>query len=161
MVKARDPEDRANEIARILRPLGNGPLTKAQALTAAQLLDVHWTTVYRLRRRFLANPVTGAVMPDRGPKTGGRRPNERAELIIDEVLTSWLPKQRQLAHPLSDLTLEIRRRCTTAGVQPPSRSSVVRRWVAHREADNLAEASKRTAIPGKLRGAPSARRRPG
>ncbi|WP_250517726.1 Mu transposase C-terminal domain-containing protein [Caballeronia sp. INDeC2] len=149
MVKARDPEDRANEIARVLRPLGNGPLTKAQALTAAQLLDVHWTTVYRLRRRFLANPVTGAVMPrDRGPKTGGRRLNERAELIIDEVLMRWLPKQRQLAHPLSDLTLEIRRRCTTAGVQPPSRSSVVRRWVAHREADNLAEASKTTATPG-------------
>lgn len=149
MVKTRDTEDRANEIARVLRPLGNGPLTKAQALTAAQLLDVHWTTVYRLRRRFLADPVTSAVMPrGRGPKTGGRRLNERAELIVDEVLTSWLPKQRQLAHPLSDLTLEIRRRCTTAGVAPPSRSSVVRRWVAHREADNLAEASKTTASPG-------------
>jgi len=149
MVKARDTEDRANEIARVLRPLGKEPLTKAQALTAAQLLDVHWTTVYRLRRRFLADPVTSAVMPrGRGPKTGGRRLNARTEVIVDEVLTSWLPKQRQLAHPLSDLTLEIRRRCTTAGVQPPSRSSVVRRWVAHREADNLAEATKTTASPG-------------
>jgi putative transposase len=149
MVKANESEDRENTVARVLRPLGSGPLTKAQALKAAQLLDVHWTTVYRLRRRFLANPVASAVKPrERGPKTGGRRLSERAELIVDEALTIWLPRQRQLAHPLSDLTLEIRRRCAAAGVTPPSRSSVVRRWVAHREADSLEQASKPTAAPG-------------
>jgi putative transposase len=150
LVKARDTDDRANEIARVLRPLGKEPLTKAQALTAAlnclmcigppsiALGDVFWPI------RSLARSCLVA----RGPKTGRRRLNERAEVIVDGVLTNWLPKQRQLAHPLSDLTREIRRRCTTAGMQPPSRSSVVRRWIAHREANNLAEASKSTASPG-------------
>jgi putative transposase len=92
MVKANDSEDREIKVARVLRPLGSGPLSKTQALKAAQLLDVHWTTVYRLRRRFLANPVASAVKPrERGPKTGGRRLSERAELIVDEALTIWLP----------------------------------------------------------------------
>src|SRR5258708_14663124 len=110
MVKAYESEDRENTVARVLRPLGSGPLTKAQALKAAQLLDVHWTTVYRLRQRFLVNPVASAVKPrERGPKTGGRRLSERAELIVDEALPIWLPRQRQLAHPLSDRTLEMRR----------------------------------------------------
>jgi putative transposase len=149
MVKVKESEDRANTVARVLRPLGNGPLTKAQALKAAQLLDVHWTTVYRLRQRFLANPVTSAVKPrERGPKTGGHRLSERTEMIVDEVLMTWLPRQRLLAHPLTDLTFEIRSRCAAAGVTPPSRSSVLRRWVAHREAESLEQASKSATVPG-------------
>ena len=46
--------EREIKIASVLRPLGNGPLTREQAPLAAQLLNVHWTHVYRLRRRFLA-----------------------------------------------------------------------------------------------------------
>ncbi|TCW78892.1 transposase [Burkholderia sp. SRS-46] len=149
MRKADGSEAREITVARILRPLGNGPLTKAQALKAAQLLDVHWTTIYRLRRRFLANPVASAVKPrGRGPKTGGRRLGARAEAIIDEVLTTWLPRQPPLAHPLSDLVLEIRRRCTAAGVTPPSRNSVDRRWTAHREIAVLELAGKTASAPG-------------
>ncbi|WP_304993847.1 Mu transposase C-terminal domain-containing protein [Burkholderia plantarii] len=118
-------------------------------MKAGQLLGVHWTTVYRLRQRFLANPVASAVKPrGRGPKAGGRRLGARAEAIIDEVLTTWLPRQPQLAHPLSDLVLEIRCRCAAAGVTPPSRNSVDRRWTAHREIASLELASKTASIPG-------------
>ncbi|MEQ5844265.1 Mu transposase C-terminal domain-containing protein (plasmid) [Paraburkholderia acidicola] len=149
MATTKESEDRAATVARVLRPLGNGPLTKAQALKAAQLLDVHWTTVYHLRQRFLANPVTSAVKPrERGPKTGSRRLSERVEIIVDEVLTTWLPRQRLLAHPLTDLTLEIRSRCAAAGVTPPSRSSVLRRWAAHREAEGSKQASNPVPAPG-------------
>ncbi|MDR6504254.1 hypothetical protein J2785_007455 [Burkholderia ambifaria] len=150
MLKANGREAREITVARILRPLGNGPLTKAQAMKAAQLLDVHWTTVYRLRQRFLTDPVASAVKPRaRGPKMGGRRLSDRAEAVIDEVLTTWRPRQRLLAHPLTDLTLEIRWRCAAVGVTPPSRNSVARRWTAHRETENLEQASsKSVAAPG-------------
>jgi putative transposase len=43
---------RAGQVAAVLRPLGHGPLSRAQAVVAGNLLGVHWTTVYRLRRRF-------------------------------------------------------------------------------------------------------------
>ncbi|KUY50660.1 MULTISPECIES: Mu transposase C-terminal domain-containing protein [unclassified Burkholderia] len=135
--------DRETIIADLLRPLGTRPLSKTQALQAAKLLDVHWTTVYRLRKRFLADPVASAVKPrERGPKVGSRRLGSRAEMIIDEVLTHWLPGQRLLAHPLADLTLEIQRRCCEIGVTPPGRRTVSRRWAAHREAENLAHPTK-------------------
>lgn len=49
--------NRELKIAEILRPLGTGPLSRQMAMRAAQLLNVHWTSVYRLRRRFLAHPV--------------------------------------------------------------------------------------------------------
>ena len=52
------------QIARILRPLGQAPMTRAQAERAGQLLHVHWTTVYRLRRRFLRDPVTTSLVPN-------------------------------------------------------------------------------------------------
>lgn len=54
---------RAAKIASVLRPLGNGVLSRQQAERAAQLLGVHCTTVYRLRRRFLADPVVSTLEP--------------------------------------------------------------------------------------------------
>jgi hypothetical protein len=44
---------RAAQVAAVLRPIGRGPLSRAQAMLAGRLLGVHWTTVYRLRRRFV------------------------------------------------------------------------------------------------------------
>jgi transcriptional regulator of acetoin/glycerol metabolism len=65
---------RAAKVAAVLRPLGQGPLTRDQAVAAGNLLGIHWTTVYRLRRRFLADPVTSAMSASsRGPKPGGRK----------------------------------------------------------------------------------------
>jgi putative transposase len=57
MADPNETSSRAAKIADVLRPLGRGPLSKEQAVFAADLLGVHWTTVYRLRRRFLADPV--------------------------------------------------------------------------------------------------------
>ena len=65
--------EREAKIASLLRPLGNGPMTRKQAALAGKSLDVHWTNVYRLRRRFLANPVASSVAHKRhGPKPGNR-----------------------------------------------------------------------------------------
>jgi putative transposase len=144
MASSDETNSRARKVAAVLRPLGRGPLTRVQARRAGQLLDVHWTTVYRLRQRFLADPVISALDPQhRGPTPGGRRLSPAVDDIIEEVVQRWLPAQRQLAHPATDLVLEIRRRCVAARLEPPSRSTVARRWSEHREQDAL----RRAALP--------------
>ncbi|KWR88391.1 transposase [Cupriavidus sp. IDO] len=132
-------------IARVLRPLGRAPLTRKQAENAGKLLGIHWATVYHLRRRFLADPVASALIPyDRGPKVGKPRLAATVEEIVSEVLTEWLPRQRHLAHPLFELDVEIRKRCAGSGVRPPSRSTISRRWAAHRKE----EALRLATLPG-------------
>ncbi len=147
------PFDREASIARVLRPLGRGPLTLRQARRAGQLLGMHWASAYRLRRRFLADPVASSVKRAKpGPKEGARRLSARVEAVVEEVLTDWLPRQRHLAHPLLDLFMEVRRRCVRAGLQPPSRNTVARRWAQHREAMALEQASapSSSVAPGSL-----------
>jgi putative transposase len=99
-------------------------LSREQAKLAAQLLNVHWATVYRLRRRFLANPVTSTLQPSPCGRIPGGRLDAAVETVIDDVVHEWLPAQRQLAHPATDLVLEIKRRCAAAGLDSPSRSTV-------------------------------------
>lgn len=136
--------ERERAIVRVLRPLGTGPLLLKQAKRAGELLGIHWATVYHLRWRFLADPVASALIPhDRGPKVGSSRLAETAEEIVSEVLTAWLPRQRHLAHPLFELCVEIRKRCAGANVRPPSRSTISRRWAAHRKAEAASSARVR------------------
>ena len=98
--------EREAKIAEVFRPLGAGPLSRKMAQRAAQLLGVHWTSVYRLRRRFLAHPVTSSLAPrDRGVKDGSSRIDSAVDQIIETVLRDWLPRQRFLAHPLKSITL--------------------------------------------------------
>jgi putative transposase len=153
MTVSEQADSRAAKVADVLRPLGRGPLSKKHAEVAANLLGVHWTTVYRLRRKFLANPVASAVAPKRrGPSQGGHRLGGAVDSVIDEVVHVWLPTQRPLAHPATDLILEVRRRCELAGLQPPSRTTIGRRWAQHREADALNRAALPDAMaaPGAL-----------
>ncbi|RQV16035.1 hypothetical protein DF030_31580 [Burkholderia cenocepacia] len=60
----------------------------------------------------------------------------RAELIeipatLSPIISVWPPTQRQLAHPATDLVLEIRHRCELAGLQPPSRTAIGGRSSRH------------------------------
>ena len=91
--------------------------------------------VYRLRQRFLADPVASAVAQRaRGRKPRGKRLGARAEQIVGEVLQQWLPKQRELAHPLLDTWMEVRRRCLLGALVAPGRNTVARRMAEHRDA---------------------------
>ncbi len=136
-VKTATARERA--MVRVLRKLGTGPLSRKQAEMAGALLGIHWSTVYRLRRRFLANPLASALIPhNRGPKMGSQRLAAKVEKIVSEVITDWLPRQPRFAHPLFELVVEMRKRCVGASVNPPSRSTISRRWAAHR----LAEAAR-------------------
>ncbi|WP_420482628.1 Mu transposase C-terminal domain-containing protein [Burkholderia cepacia] len=153
MTVSEEAVSRAEKVADVLRPLGRGPLSKKRAVLAANLLGVHWTTVYRLRRKFLANPVASAVIPKRrGPSESSHRLGGAVDAVIDEVVHVWLPTQRHLAHPATDLVLEVRRRCELAGLQPPGRTTIGRRWAQHREADALQRAALPSALaaPGSL-----------
>jgi hypothetical protein len=44
-------------IVQILRPLGTQPMSMERAHRAAQLLEVHWTSVSPLRKRYLEDHV--------------------------------------------------------------------------------------------------------
>ena len=102
-------------IASVLRPLGRTPLTRKQAHVAANLLKVHWTHVYRLRRRFLASPVTSSGACREGRQKARSSPRHVVESIVQTALRQWMPWQKQLAHPLLDLCNEIGRHCVAAG----------------------------------------------
>ena len=61
MARHSAPSDREFAIAKVLRTLGKGSLSRSHAESAGKLLGVHWTTIYRLRKRFLAEPVASSV----------------------------------------------------------------------------------------------------
>ena len=148
-----EPVEREAQIARVLRTLGDGPLTLSQAKAAAKLLGVSWSTIYRLRKRFLSDPVASSLRPQApGPALGARTLALDAERIVDAVLTQWLPRQRHLAHPMRDVTMEVRRNCKRAGIKPVSRATVARRWEGLRAQQALALASELDAAipPGHL-----------
>lgn len=120
-------------------------------MRAAQLLGVHWTTVYRLRARFLNNPVTSSLSPrKRGPRTGFRSLGQSVEQVVEQVLVTWLPRQKEIAHLQKDLYTEVRLRCHALGIEPPSRHTVRRRLVDHQEAQFAlrSEASDALVAPG-------------
>ncbi|HET9643447.1 MAG TPA: hypothetical protein VFP68_08845 [Burkholderiaceae bacterium] len=131
------------EIARVLRPLGSGPLSREQAVRAGQLLGVHWTTVYRMRARFLRDPRTSSLVADRGGRRGDPlRLAPEVEAIVSDVVERWMASQRHRAHPLLEAHMEIRQRCDKLGLKPPSRNTVQRRVEAHRQAELTLLASR-------------------
>ena len=118
--------EREAKIAELFRPFGAGPLSRKMAKRASQLLGVHWTSVYRLRRRFLAHPVASSLTPrNPGLKVGTRLIDSALDQIIEKVLTDWLPRQRFLAHPLKSIDLEVRQRCRKQKLTPPSRATLL------------------------------------
>lgn len=145
MALSRTLTEREIKIARILRPLGNAPLEREQATRAAQLLGVHPSTVYRLRTRFLRDPVASSLLPhDSGRLRQPRRLPAALEAILTDVVERWLPRQRELAHPVLDTHTEVRSRCHLLGLGSPSRNTVARRMAAHR----LAQLSYQAMQPG-------------
>lgn len=128
MASIEERAARAAKIASVLRPLGNGVLSRKQAERAAQLLGVHCTTVYRLRRRFLADPVASTLEPSQPGRATGGRLDAAVGRVIDEAVHEWLPNQRHLAHPATDLVLECseRRRCHCITVEEGVARSVSR-----------------------------------
>ena len=155
MASANPITEREIKIASVLRPLGTAPLTRKRALVAADLLKVHWTHVYRLRRRFLASPVTSSVASRKAGRKPGHRLDPMVESIIQVALHQWMPRQKQLAHPLLDLCNKIGSDCLAAGLRQPSRNTVAERWALYREEQQalLASDPKAQKAPGNFNSA--------
>jgi len=153
MVDPSSLSEREIKMARLFRPLAHEPMTKQQAELAAQLLGLHWTSVYRLRRKFLAKPVATSLVPKvSGRPTGARFLGFQVEAVINEVLQQWLPKQQRLAHPGLDITTQVRKQCVEEGLKPPSRHTVTARWNSLKAAEeaSLAEVASASTAPGSL-----------
>jgi putative transposase len=128
-------------------------MSMEQAHRAAQLLGVHWTSVYRLRKRYLENRVASSLMPrPPGPREGSSRLDPDVDRIIRSTFTKWLVRQKNLAHPLNDLTAEITRVCRKDGLPKPSRHTIARRWKQHSEEVSMKLANLPEAMipPGHL-----------
>lgn len=148
--------DREQRIARVLRPLGTAPMSREQAERAGQLLSLHWTSVYRLRARYLRDPVMSSLAPrTSGRGSGLHRLDARVETIVDDTLQRWLPRQRELPHLPLSIHMEVRRRCGALGLPAPSRNTIARRLIAYREALAALRASRPEAQipPGRLEAA--------
>jgi putative transposase len=67
-------------------------MRRARAERAGQLLGVHWTTVYRLRARFLRDPSTSSLVPSpTGRRREPRRLASELEAVLTEVVERWRP----------------------------------------------------------------------
>jgi putative transposase len=88
MAAIRNLTDRDIAIARVLRALGNKAMSMEQAQRAVQLLGMHWASVYRLRRRFLADPVASSVARrPRGPEPGDRKLSAEGQQIMEDTFS--------------------------------------------------------------------------
>ena len=130
--------------AAVLRGLGAGSMTHAQARRAGEQLGVHWTTAYRWRKRLLEGELVTALQDRaRGFPARQGRLSPQQEALVAEVVNSRLGRRADVR--VVDLVEEVMRRCTRAGIPTPSRRAIALRWKRA-----LAEAVPAAAAPGAL-----------
>ena len=118
--------------------------TRAVVAAAAKDIDCGVTQTYALLARYLASPRLTSLLPSRRGRKQGRsmlrgEVDEIIEAATDETyLTRQKPK-------ITDLVREVRRRCRTAGLRPPSRGAIVRRLLARPAAEVIARRQGRKA----------------
>ncbi|MDA9397979.1 Mu transposase C-terminal domain-containing protein [Bradyrhizobium sp. CCBAU 45389] len=97
--------------------------TRADAEAAAAELDMSLSQLYRLLGRYEADPRLTSLLPDRhGPRAGAiRLPPEVDEVINTTIDDYYLSRQRPR---VSDLLVEVRRRCRALGYYAPGRKAV-------------------------------------
>jgi len=111
----------------VIHRLANTPeRRRSQIVVAAAELGCSCSQIYKLLRRFVADPRLTSLLPrPRGPVMGAYRLSAEINLLIDETIESlYLTRQRPR---LIDLVTEIRRRCRSAGLEAPSRKAVTAR----------------------------------
>lgn len=118
--------------------------TRGDAEAAAEALGCSATVVYRLLSRYLADPRVTSLLP-------GRRGRRHGQLLlateVDEVVQAtidefYLTRQRPR---VSDLVIEVQRRCRTLGLPKPSRKAINLRIGQRASIEVLAKRSGRKA----------------
>jgi putative transposase len=100
--------------------------TRAQVVAAAAALGCGPTHLYALVRRYSADRRLTSLLPQRpGPDRGYSRLTPEVEALVDEAIeTLYLTRQRPR---MTDLALEVRRRCHALGIPAPGRKAITAR----------------------------------
>jgi putative transposase len=119
--------EEARRILPIIRGLAEAPSrTRARVVAAGTVLGCGPTRVYSLLRRYLANPCLTSLLPEPpGRKQGVSQCAAEIDSLINEVIESmYLTRQRPR---ISDIQMELRKRCLERGLVAPSRKAITAR----------------------------------
>ena len=100
--------------------------TRKEVIAAGAALGYGPTYTYRLLNRYLVEPRLTSLLPQpRGRRQGVSQCSLEIDQLINEVIESmYLTRQRPR---VSDVETEIRRRCHTLRLTPPSRKAITAR----------------------------------
>jgi putative transposase len=124
------PDSAWTEAARrcqIIQQVADNPRrTKADMRGAARHLGCSIARAYVLLRQYQAEPRVTTLLPRRpGPPVGLSRLAHDLDALVDEVIEGmYLTKQKAR---LSDIAVEVRRRCHALGVRAPGRKAITTR----------------------------------
>jgi putative transposase len=111
----------------VIRDLADHTARKrADVKVAAAALGCGSTHVYALLRRYLADPRLTSLLPQTpGRKRGVSQCTAEIDSLINEVIEAvYLTQQRAR---ISDIEIEIRKRCREVGLKAPSRKAITAR----------------------------------
>lgn len=116
--------EEARRCMSVIQPLANNPARGQEAIdNAVRELGFSRAQVYILLRRYLADPRLTSLLPRRrGPDRGFSKLKVEVEKLVDETIDAvYLAQQRPR---VSDLVMEIRRRCRAVGLMAPGRKAI-------------------------------------
>ena len=119
--------EEARRVLPVIRGLAdNRTRTRADVMTAGAALGYGPTRIYRLLRRYLADPRLTSLLPQPpGRKRGVSQCTAEIDSLINEFIDAvYLTRQRPR---ISDVEIELRKRCREAGLKPPSRKAITAR----------------------------------
>lgn len=119
--------EEARRVLPIIRALAdNTNRTRVDVKAAGTSLGYGPTRMYRLLRRYLANPRLTSLLPQPpGRKRGVSQCAAEIDSLINEVVDAvYLTRQRPR---ISDIEVELRKRCREVGLRVPSRKAITAR----------------------------------
>jgi putative transposase len=100
--------------------------TRTDVAAAAAQMERSIAQTYRLLRRFEADPKLTSLLPrPKGPTPGYTKLSPVLERLVEEAIQGLFLTRQRIR--LSDLVLEIRRRCHERGIRSPSRKAITAR----------------------------------
>lgn len=111
---------------RVIRTLAGRPITRAEATEAAAKLGESVTWVYRLRRRYEADPRTQSLVPGTGGRPKGMRLlSPEVEAVVSKTVRDVYASRQKPS--ISAVHRDIAARCRETGLNPPSKETIRRR----------------------------------
>jgi putative transposase len=130
--------DVARRYLPVIQRLGHSSHRTTQDVIAASVeLACGPAHIYRLLRRYLADPRLTSLLPRRrGTKDGHSYIQPEVEALINDAIEEvYLTRQRPR---VMDLVAEVRRRCRALGLTPPGRKAITKRLQARPQSEVLA-----------------------